>query len=412
MAGSSYILQPIDPKMRVLSLDILRGVAVLGILIVTIQSYAMPWVASINPTVFENLEDINFYVWLLTHVFANEKFMAIFSMLFGATIILISQKARKEHLRSGDLQYRRFFWLFLIGVFHAYLVWAGDILVIYAICGFFMFVFRSKKKAYLFRAGIIFLFIGSLLKFIFAYSIPLWEPNQFEELKTEVWAPTSQDIAEEIDYYTSSWESQMFVRAPQAFKMQTKVFISETFWRVSGLILLGMAFFKKGVFTGKQSNKFLTKLTVYGLSIGLPLVVVGVILDFNDRWDFEKGYFYYSQFNYWGSVAMAIGYVGIIVLLCKAGTKNFLAKKLALVGQMAMTNYIMQSVICTFIFYGHGFGLFGDLDRAAQAVIVLAICIFQIAFSSIWLSYFQYGPLEWMWRSLSYGRLQKITKQG
>jgi uncharacterized protein len=411
LAGSSYILEPINPKSRVLSLDILRGVAVLGILVMTIQSYAMPWAASINPTVFENLEDINFYIWLLSHLFADEKFLAIFSMLFGATIILISQKARKEHLRSGDLQYRRFFWLFVIGVFHAYLLWAGDILVMYAICGFFMFVFRSKKKEYLFRAGLIFLFIGSVLKFIFAYSIPLWEPGQFETFKAEVWSPDSQAIAEEIDYYTSSWERQMLVRAPQAFKMQTKVFISETFWRVSGLILLGMGLYKKGVFTAKQSNKFLSKLTIYGISVGLPLVVGGVILDFHDRWDFEKSYFYYAQFNYWGSVAMAIGYVGLIVLLCKAGTKNFLAKKMAAVGQMAMTNYIMQSIICTYAFYGHGLALFGDLDRAAQAVAVISIWVFQIAFSSIWLSYFQYGPFEWLWRSLSYGKIQRVVKQ-
>jgi uncharacterized protein len=411
LAGSSYILEPINPKNRVLSLDILRGVAVLGILIMTIQSYAMPWAASINPTVFENLEDINFYIWLLSHVFADEKFLAIFAMLFGATIILISQKARKEHLRSGDLQYRRFFWLFVIGVFHAYLLWAGDILVTYSICGFFMFVFRSKKKEYLFRAGLIFLFIGSLLKFIFAYSIPLWEPGQFEAFKAEVWSPNGQAIAEEIDYYTSSWERQMLVRAPQAFKMETKVFISETFWRVSGLILLGMGFYKKGVLTGKQSKKFLGKLTLFGLSIGLPLVVIGVILDFHDSWDFEKSYFYYSQFNYWGSVAMAIGYIGMIVLLCKLGTKNFLAKKMATVGQMALTNYIMQSVICTYAFYGHGFALFGDLDRAAQAVAVLCIWVFQIAFSSIWLSYFQYGPLEWLWRSMSYGKIQRFLKE-
>ncbi|PIQ49617.1 MAG: hypothetical protein COW03_04495 [Cytophagales bacterium CG12_big_fil_rev_8_21_14_0_65_40_12] len=410
MAGSSYILAPIDPKSRVISLDILRGVAVLGILAMTIQSYSMPWVAYSNPTAFENLEDINFYVWLLSHVFANEKFMAIFSMLFGATIILISQKARKEHLRSGDLQYRRFFWLFIIGVFHAYLLWAGDILVIYAICGFFMFAFRSKKKEYLFRAGLIFLLIGSLLKFIFAYSIPLWEPGQFEAFKAEVWAPDSQAIAEEIDYYTSSWERQMLIRTPQAFKMQTKVFISETFWRVCGLILLGMGLYKKGVLTAKQSTKFLAKLAIYGISIGLPLVLVGVILDFNDRWDFEKSYFYYAQFNYWGSVAMALGYIGIIVLLCKAGTKNFMAKRMAAVGQMAMTNYIMQSIICTYAFYGHGLALFGDLDRAAQAVFVFAIWVFQVVFSSLWLSYFQYGPLEWFWRSLSYGKIQKVAK--
>jgi len=410
LAGSSYILEPLTPQKRIISLDILRGFAVLGILIMNIQSFAMPSAAYINPTAFENLEDINFYVWVLSHVFANQKFMAIFSMLFGAGIILISQKARKEHLRSGNLQYRRLFWLLIIGIFHAYLLWYGDILVAYAICGFFMFAFRGKKKAYLFRAGVIFLLVGSALKILFAYSIPFWEPGQFEALRNEIWSPDGTTIAQEIDYYTSNWERQMLRRAPDAFAMQTTVFLSDTFWRVSGLMLLGMALYKKGVLSAKQSKKYLSKMIIGGLCIGLPLVVGGVIMDFNYKWDFEMGFYYLSQFNYWGSVLMAFGYIGLVALLCKISTRGFIAKRLADVGQMALTNYLMQSIICTYIFYGHGLGLFGDLDRSAQAVAVLMIWIFQIVFSTIWLSYFQYGPFEWLWRSLTYGRLQPIRK--
>lgn len=410
MAGSSYILQPIDTQKRVMSLDILRGAGVLGILLMSIQSFSMPPSAYLNPTSFENLEGINFYVWLLSYVFANEKFFAILAMLFGASIILISQKAKKEHLRSSNLQYRRFFWLLIIGVFHAYLLWYGDLLVAFSICGFFMFAFRSKSKQYLFRAGIVFLSLGSVLQLIFAYSIPFWEAGQFQELERTIWNPTATDISYQIDHYTSSWERQMLVRVPEAFNMQTKVFLSEIFWKVSGLMLLGMAFYKKGVLTAKQSKKYISKVAVYGIGVGLPLVVTGVLLDFHYRWDFELSYFYFSQFNYWGSVLLAIGYCGVIVLICKISTRSFIARSLSYVGRMSLSNYLFQSIICTFIFYGHGLGLYGDLDRSAQGVAVLLLWIFQIAFSTIWLNFFQYGPFEWLWRSLSYGRLQAIRR--
>ena len=410
MAGSLYTLEPLNPQKRIITLDILRGFAVLGILIMNIQSFSMPASAYLNPTSFENLEDINFYVWIVSHVFANQKFMAIFSMLFGAGIILISQKVRKEQIRSGKLQYRRFFWLLIIGLFHAYLLWYGDILVAYAICGFLMFAFRGKKKAYLFQAGIIFLVVGSALKLLSAYSIPFWEPGQFEALRNEIWSPDNSVLSQEIDFYTSNWERQMLRRVPDALNMQTVVFLSETFWRVSGLMLLGMAFFKKGALTAQQSKKYLSKMMIYGFGIGLPLVVSGVIMDFHYRWDFKIGFYFLTQFNYWGSILMAIGYIGWIVFLCKISTRGFIAKRLASVGRMALTNYLMQSIICTYIFYGHGFGLFGDLDRSAQAVAVLLLWVFQIAFSTIWLSYFQYGPFEWLWRSLSYGRSQRIKK--
>tara|TARA_R110001592_G_scaffold60125_5_gene182765 strand:+ start:488 stop:1675 length:1188 start_codon:yes stop_codon:yes gene_type:complete len=393
-----------------MSLDILRGCGVLGILLMSIQSFSMPPSAYFNPTSFENLEGINFYVWLLSHVFANEKFLAILAMLFGASIIMISQKAKKEHLRSSNLQYRRLFWLLIIGVFHAYLLWYGDLLVAFSICGFFMFAFRSKSKIYLFRAGIIFLILGSALKLLLAYSIPFWEAGQFEQLELEVWNPTAAAISHQIDYYTSGWERQMLVRAPEALNMQTKVFLSEIFWKVSGLMLLGMAFYKKGALTTKQSKKYLSKMAIYGIGVGLPMVVGGVLLDFHYRWDFELSYFYFYQFNYWGSVLLAIGYCGVVVLFCKISTRSFIARSLSAVGRMSLSNYLMQSIICSFIFYGHGLGLYGDLDRSAQGVVVLAIWIFQIAFSTIWLSYFQYGPFEWIWRSLSYGRLQAIRK--
>ena len=411
MANPSLILSPTETQDRILSLDVLRGFAVLGILIMNIQSFAMPSFAYVNPTVYENLSGIHLNVYLASHIFASQKFMAIFSIMFGASIIMLSNRAKKEHVRSGDLQKRRLFWLLVIGLIHAYLVWYGDILAPYAICGFFMFIFRRKKTKTLFRAGIIFLSIGSLIGLLIGYTIPFWEAGELQNVIENTWLPTPEIINQEVEAYRSNWERQLFFRAGQAFEMQTTVFVTETFWRISGLMLIGMAFYKQKVLTAKKSKKHYSKMIIYGLGLGLPLVVGGTIINFATDWTFELSFFYISQFNYWGSVLMAIGYIGIVMLAIKVSREGLLTRTLSNVGRLALTNYLLQSIICSIIFYGHGFGFFGDIDRAAQAFAVLGIWVFLMLFSTLWLKYFNFGPFEWLWRSLTYGKLQPLAKE-
>ena len=220
-------------------------------------------------------------------------------MLFGASIVMISQKARKEQLRSSNLQYKRFIFLGIIGLFHAYLIYFQDVLFIMALSGLLIFIFRSKKTSTQIRAGVIFLVIGSAISLLLGYSTPLWEPGEYEATLEEVWNPSSEAQNDEIDYYTSSWERQIVYRAPQAFNYQTSNFVFKNFWRISGCILIGMALYKRRVFKGKKSTKYYLKMIAYGLGIGLPLVIGGTLLDFNFDWDFKLSYFYFSQLNYW-----------------------------------------------------------------------------------------------------------------
>lgn len=410
MAPPIHILQPTDETSRIASLDILRGVAVLGILIMNIQSFSMPASAYLNPTSFQRLTNADLYVWLISHVLADQKFMAIFSILFGASIIMISSKAQKEHLRSSSLQYKRFIYLGLIGLIHAYLLWAGDILFPYAICGLLMFAFRNYRSSLLVKIAFVILFTGSAISLLFGYSISFWEPGEIETLDGDLWKPSAQAIAQEIEYYTSNWEKQMQIRVPQAFGMQTQTFLFDSFWRISGCILIGMALYKRRVFKLKQPNTYYIKMIVFGLGIGLPLVLMGTLLDFNYDWDFHLSFFYFSQFNYWGSLFMAMGYIGVVMLLCKSTTRTYLARTLAHVGRMALSNYLLQTIICTSICYGHGMGLFGELDRLAQGMTVLVVWVIIIIFSNIWLKYFKYGPFEWIWRTLTYGKVQPLIR--
>ncbi|HEY9117228.1 MAG TPA: DUF418 domain-containing protein, partial [Roseivirga sp.] len=362
MANASYILKPITPQSRHISIDILRGIAVLGMVIMTIQSFAMPMAAYINPTVYENLSRNDLYVWIASHIFADGKFQAIFAMLFGASLIMISQKARKENLRSTDIQMKRFIFLGIIGLIHAYLLWYNDILFTFSICGMLMFIFRRKRSGTQVRAGIFFLVIGSAISLVIGYTVPIWEPGEYEANKQEVWMPSKTSIAKEVESYTGPWERHILYRAPQAFKVQTTRFIYNDFWKYSGMMLIGMALYRRKVFKAKQSSRFYYRMITYGIGIGLPLISIGVMLNFTHKWDFQKSYFYYSQFNYWGSILMAIGYIGIVMLICKPGVRGFVAKRLAELGRMSLSNYIFTSIICSFIFYGQGLALFGDVD--------------------------------------------------
>jgi len=410
LARSTYILDPVEPKKRILSLDILRGVAVLGIVVMNIQSFAMPSVAYSNPTAYEGLSGYDLYVYLGSYIFADQKFMSIFSMLFGASLVMLSQKARKEHLRSTDLQNRRLIFLAFFGLVHAYLIWYGDVLFMYAICGFAMFIFRRKKSVVQIRVGIALLVVGSLISLLLGYTVPFWEPGEYEATKTQIWTPNAEDIAREIEYYRGAWEKQILFRAPQAFGLQTTVFVFENFWRITGLMLIGMALYKRNVFKAKQSTKYYIKMTFYGLGIGLPLVLAGAFFNFNYDWDFRLSFFFISQLNYWGSILMALGYIGIIMLICKGANKSVLLQRFGDVGRMALSSYLIQSIILGFVFYGHGLGLFGDIERSVQGIMILGMWVVNIVFAWLWLSNYKYGPFEWAWRSLTYGKLQRLSK--
>jgi uncharacterized protein len=140
---------------RLVSLDVLRGIALLGILIMNIQSFAMINAAYLNPTAFGDLTDFNKTVWILSHVLADQKFLSIFSMLFGAGIILFCENVKKKGYLPASFYYRRLFWLFTFGLIHGYLFWHGDILVAYAICGALAFIFRKLRPAVLIAIGLI-----------------------------------------------------------------------------------------------------------------------------------------------------------------------------------------------------------------------------------------------------------------
>jgi uncharacterized protein len=173
-------------------------------------------------------------------------------------------------------------------------------------------------------------------------------------------------------------------------------------------MLVGMALFKWGVLLARRSRRFYAILAAIGFGVGVPLILTGIAKNSAVNWSFEYSMFFGSRYNYIGSLGVALGYVAVVMLLSMKPGR--FARLLAPVGRMAFTNYLMQTVICTTIFYGHGFGRFGYVERGGQILIVFAVWAFQIWFSGVWMRRFRIGPAEWLWRSLSYGKIQPMRR--
>jgi uncharacterized protein len=402
-------VQPTRPSKRILALDALRGFAILGILVMNIQSFSMIEAAYLNPAAYGDLTGLNKWVWILAHIFTDQKFMAIFSLMFGAGIVLFTDRAEAKGRSALGLHYRRTLWLLVIGLAHAYLLWHGDILVHYALCALIVVLFRKWSPRVLLIVGIVIVSVVSLLYLFSAFSLPYMPPDAYEDMQ-QTWQPGPAVIEHELAVYQSGWLAQMSLRVPTAFRYQTLIFSTFFLWRAGGLMLVGMALFKWGVLTAERSGRFYSALMIVGFGLGLPVVMYGVSRNFAANWSMDYAWFSGSQFNYWGSLLVSLGYIGLIMLLSNLSKLMPVTKVFGAVGRMALTNYLLQTIICTTIFYGHGLGLFGQVERSSQILIVLGVWIFQLIISPIWLRYYRFGPAEWLWRSLTYWQLQPIKK--
>lgn len=403
------LLHPVNSAERIQSLDLLRGFAILGILIMNIQSYSMPGAAYMNPFAYGNLDGLNEWVWIFSHVFADQKFISIFSVLFGAGVVLVTQNAERKTGSSAGFHYRRTFWLLVIGLIHAHLIWYGDILVPYALCGLFVFLFRKVRPARLVVMGVVLISVHSFIYLMFGWSLPNWPEESIQEVRYS-WLPDAALIQAEVDAVLGTLQEQITHNSEQAFFLETFVFLTLFLWRCGGLMLVGMGLYKWGILSAKKSKMFYIKGWIIGWLIGVPTVVYGMVSNYNAEFSMDYSMFLGSQFNYWGSLFVAFGYICAIMLLAKSPSGSWLKARLAAIGQMALSNYIAQSIIAVLIFNGVGLGLFGAVDRTGQLLIALCIWTIQLLWSKPWLKRHRFGPLEWVWRSLTYMKKQPLKR--
>ena len=404
--GPQESLRPTRLRERIRSLDLLRGFALLGILIMNIQFFSMVGAAYFNPMAFGDLSGSNGWVYILSHALADQKFMTLFTMLFGAGIVLMTSRAESRGASAAVVHYRRTFILLVFGLLHAYLLWAGDVLVSYALCALVVFPFRKLSPKTLLKLGLGSVLIGSIIFLFIGLSLGYIPRDDIAEMMNN-WKPSAELVQEEVTVYRSGWLKQMEKRVDTALAIHTKVFLMWGLWRIGGLMLVGMALFKWGVLTAARSSRFYFGLAAAGLTLGWTLASYGLVRNFARNWSLDCQ-FIGSQYNYWGSILVSLGYLSLVMLICRSQIGGRLLQAISAVGRTALSNYLLQTVLCTTLFYGHGLGLFGSVERTGQAAIVLAVWIVQLIASSWWVKRFRYGPMEWVWRSLTYWQLQPI----
>ncbi|HBS29508.1 MAG TPA: hypothetical protein DEB06_08690 [Phycisphaerales bacterium] len=405
-------LGPVGELERVGAIDLLRGVAILGILPMNVPHVAHSTAKFFNPALLGPLEGLDRALWSIGHLFFDMKMMAVFSMLFGAGLVLMDERAGARGRSVAGLMYRRLAWLALIGLAHAYLLWYGDILLSYALCGMTVFPLRRLPAKWLAVIGAAVLTPGVLLSIAQGFMFQ-WLRDTGHEAWAEVQGirqPTPEMIAEQRAASTGSYADWLAHNATTAVFMQTLLFFTWTLWRAGGLMLIGMALFKWGVLSAQRSVRFYALMGVIGYGVGLPLVWWGAARSeahgFNVVDLFKSDW----HFNYAGSVGVALGHIAVVMLVWRSGALRTVVAMLASAGRMALTNYLMQSMIFCLVFLGWGFGLWGRVDRAGQWGMVFAVWALQLALSVWWLRRFRFGPAEWAWRSLTYWRVQPMRR--
>ena len=392
---------------RIVAIDVLRGVAVLGILIVNVQGFARVASAYMNPSSGRILEGTDLWTWAAVHTFADTKFITIFSLLFGVGIAMMAERMDRRGVSGAGLHYRRQLWLLAIGLAHAYMVWHGDILVTYALCGCLLYPLRNLGARRLLWTGACVAAFVVPLWGLAEISIPYWPEAERMAAALE-WAPPPEVLDAEIAAFRGGFGDQTAARAPIALELQTTGLLGMLLWRAGGMMIVGMALYKLGVPTAARSSAFYRRMVVAGFCAGLPLAATGTAYKVHSGFAWDRAIFVGGLFNYVGSVGVALAYLGLVMLMVKSDRLPGLRLRLAAMGRMALTNYIAQSILCGLVFYGHGLGLFERVGGPGQVGVVVLVWALQLAWSPWWLARFRFGPLEWLWRSLVYMQRQPL----
>jgi len=405
------------PGRRIVTLDIIRGIAVMGIFSVNIVAFAMIEEAYFNPGAYGGASGASLAVWAANMVVIDGKMRTLFSMLFGASMLLVIERAEASGQSGTAIHIRRMLVLLGFGLIHYFFIWFGDILTLYAVSGLAAFLFRplSNRTLVVFGAmllGLHMLIFGGFTAAMHQADLAAHAPGA-TRAAIEQWNdgfgafyPTAAQLAEDKALHLGPWTH--FVAHNLA--EWRKVILFTLFWMPDtiGLMLIGMAGYRAGYLTGEWNDARYRRLAAIFISLGLAAGAAVVIYDTGSR--------FYSVGLFGAFVVadtpfitlMALGYAALIILLTRSG--GWLSQRFAAAGRCAFTNYLGTSLIATFVFYGWGLGLYGSVSRAEAWLLVPLVWVLMLAWSKPWLERFHYGPFEWAWRSLSRGKLQPMRK--
>lgn len=432
MTTTPTSLTPLKASDRIHSLDIMRGIVLLGILIMNINAMGLAR-AHEDPTVSGGSTGWDLYTYITANMFFEGTMRALFSLLFGVGMFILLDRLEKKGagIEAANIYFRRLTWLLVFGLIHSYiLLWYGEILYSYALMGFLVYTFRNMAPKKLIGIAIFLFAIGTLWNYAdYKKDVKLMEDvTMVEQYKTD-----GKELTDELNGTAQEWEEIQSKRTPEAieeyntsmrqgyldvvaYRAPTNMYMNEHYtyrydvWDVLSMMLLGIALFKLNILSAEKPYRFYAIMAILGYLIGLSVNYYEIQMVLNNNYSLLS--LSQAKITYdLGRVPTAMGHIGLIMILCKLPILKWLKSALSAVGKMALTNYIMHSVIAMFLFTGAGFGLFGTFQRHELMYIVFSIWIFQLIISPIWLKYYYFGPLEWLWRNLSYQKRHPLKKQ-
>jgi len=410
----------IVPGERIATLDIVRGIAVMGILAMNILAFGLPGEAYMNPTVIGMDDRGDFVSWLLGFIFVDGKMRGLFSFLFGASMLLVIETAEAKGEPAARIHFRRMAWLLVFGLLHFYFIWWGDILSLYALVGIFAWLLRRQPARMMIMIGAALVLVQFLQMAMLAamYSsigaaasapgatpavLDLWRQMQIG------FALTPAELAEDLALFRGDYWTLFQHRLAEEWY---NPFVGAFMWGAEtlGYMLFGMAALKTGFLTGAWDPARYRKWALIGFGVGIPFYAL--LAWITVRADFGVPTLVATVLA--GSTVvrpfMIVAIAALIVLLTRRG--GALVDRIAAAGRAAFTNYLGTSILMTGLFYGWGFGLFGTLDRVELWIPVVAMWALMLLWSKPWLDRFRYGPFEWLWRSLARGRIEPMRRIG
>ncbi|HSX54649.1 MAG TPA: DUF418 domain-containing protein [Sphingomonas sp.] len=399
---------------RILTLDTVRGVAVMGILLLNIIAFAMPMPAYFNPAAYGGDAGIDLAVWLGNFILFDGKMRGLFSLLFGASMLLVIERAESKGENPARIHYARMVWLLVFGLIHLWLVWWGDILSHYALIGMIAFLFRKARVKTMVGIGIILLVVELAATMFLPLTVMMAQaaPGQpgmadaIEGLSHGFGTPPAAWITEQVALHRGDWLGIAIDRFGEN-RFMPLMGLFQFGWETLAYMLFGMAGLKSGMLTGSWERARYVRWIAVGFGIAWPVyTALGIWMISQD----------FSLISVTTAVMPAtvpfrplaiMAWASLIILLMRPG--GALTTRIAAAGRMAFTNYLATSLICTAIFYGYGLGWYGELSRAEVYLVVLAVWAAMLLWSKPWLERFAYGPLEWLWRSLARGGAQPMA---
>jgi uncharacterized protein len=407
---------------RHLSIDAVRGFAVLGILLMNIVGMGLPAFAYVDPTYAGMHGPADLWTWAVNNVLTDGKMRALFTMLFGASTVLIAERAEGSSPGPMQTHYRRMFWLFVFGMVHAYFLWWGDILVCYAIAGLFIFPFRKLDPRLQIGLGVAILaallahnaydareltalHAAAVAPGASAAAVAAWQAVSL------VVAPGQEMAAQQIAGFGGGFIDALKARTQMSLIMQLGLTPTDALPEAIGQMLVGMGLFRLGFFTLRWSTRAYAAMIAVGYLIAAPAMAWMA-------WMIWRANFEPLALHWWevwqqiGRPLIALAHASVLLLIVRSGAAQAVVSRLSAAGRMAFSNYLMTSIITTLVFCGFGLGLYGKLSRFELLGVVAGVWAFILIWSAPWLARFHYGPFEWAWRSLVRWRLQPFARGG